>query len=123
MKPSRIVFGYLAAPLIATSMLMLWGAVAGGSFSVREFPFMVLVYCIPHLLGTLLWMPFVLSRDPQRFGRLFYFGAGTVSGLLTATLAGVIVGHFFQMYLGFTISGALCAVVFREIAATGAEAA
>ncbi|HTG14879.1 MAG TPA: hypothetical protein VK747_06385 [Blastocatellia bacterium] len=118
MNPGRIVMAYLAAPLITTSLFMLWGAL-GGSFHLLDFPFLLLVFCIPHLLGTLLWMPFVLSRDSRRFGRLFYLGAGAVSGFLTAAFASLLLGSSLQIYLGFTICGALSASIFREIAVTG----
>ena len=120
MNPARIVMAYLAAPLITTSLFMLWDAL-GGSFHPRNFPFLLLVFCIPHLLGTLFWMPFVLSRDSRRFGRLFYLGAGAVSGFLTATLAALLFRSSFQIYLGFTICGALSAWIFRDIAVAGDE--
>jgi hypothetical protein len=120
MNPARIVMAYLAAPLITTSLFVLWDAL-GGSFHLHEFPFLLLFYCIPHLLGTLLWMPFVLSRDYRRFGRLFYLGAGVVSGFLTASLAMILYGGFSQMYVILTIAGGLSALIFREIAVAGNE--
>ena len=86
---------YLAAPVITTSLFMLWDAL-GGSFHLRDFPFLLLVFCIPHLLGTLLWIPFLLSRDSRRFGRLFYLGAGAGSGFLTAALASLLLGKFLS---------------------------
>ncbi|MEK6302661.1 MAG: hypothetical protein AABO41_18270 [Acidobacteriota bacterium] len=120
MNPARIVMAYLAAPLITTSLFMLWDAL-GGSFHLHNFPSLLLIFCIPHLLATLLWMPFLLSRESRRFGRLFYLGAGAVSGFLTAALASVLFGSSFQIYMGFAICGALSASIFREIAVTGEE--
>ena len=122
MHPARVVMAYLVAPLITTCFIMVWGAL-GGSFhlQLREFQFLLTVSCLPHIVGTFLWMPFILSRDSGRFGRLLYLGAGAVSGFLVAALSVVLSSPSFQSYLALTISGALSALIFREIAVTGEE--
>jgi hypothetical protein len=106
---------YLASPLLTTSLFMVWSAL-GGHFDLSNFRPALFFCCVPHLGATISWIPFVVSREPARFGRLFYLGAGAASGLVTALVGAALSFGLLQAYLAFTITGAVSALIFREIA-------
>jgi hypothetical protein len=122
MNPGRIVIGFLAAPMATTLLLMAWFAVGSGSFQLAEFPAVFLLYGVPPLLGaSISWMPFVLRRQASEVSRGLCVGAGALSGLVAAAVVSAVSAGLFQPYLTYTIIGALSALIFREIALTGAE--
>ena len=120
MNPGRLVIAYLTAPVMTALLWMVWGALNGG-FELSDFSSVLFFCSIPHLGATISWIPFVILREPSRFGRSFYLGAGAASGLVSTPLGGGLFFGFAPFHMAFTILGALSALIFREIAATGPE--
>lgn len=119
MNPVRILLGYLIAPLAVPLAFIVLGAL-GGSFRLREFPSILLLYGVfPYLIATLFFVPlmFILKRAGN-FGGVFFVVAGVTGGLVVALISSVVSESNASIYLALMLSGALSSVVFYKIAMT-----
>lgn len=117
MNPARILLGYLIAPLAVPLAFIVLGAL-GGSFHLREFPAILLIYGVfPYLIATLFFVPvmFILKRAGN-FGWVYFVFAGATSGVVVGLIASVVSETNVSLSIGLMLSGALSSLVFYKIA-------
>jgi hypothetical protein len=97
-------------------LLMVGGVMEGSPFRPGEFPGLLLLYGIPPLLiGTMTWM-LVAIVGWARVNMAFFVINGAFGGVLTALFLQLLSLPAHGFYLTFSISGALSALTFYEVA-------
>ncbi|MEK6287175.1 MAG: hypothetical protein AABO57_15650 [Acidobacteriota bacterium] len=117
MNPVRILLGYLIAPLAVPFAFIALDAL-GGSFRLREFPSILLLYGVfPYLIATLFFVPlmFILKRAGN-LGWVYFVVAGGIGGVVVALISSVVSESNASLYVALMLSGALSSLVFFKIA-------